>query len=169
MPFTPFHAGPCACIGLPLNRYIDIPVLILSNIAIDIEPLAVMLFNLDYPLHGYCHTLLVGIVLGIIWGLLMYPARGFLGWCMKLFRLPYKTSINKMIISAVAGIWLHIVFDSVLYKEINPFWPFLGNPLFYIVRFSTIFYICEISLIIALVVYPARAFSIYRKEKSLQQ
>jgi hypothetical protein len=39
MPFTPCHFGPSACIALPLNRWIDLPVFLLANVAIDIEPL----------------------------------------------------------------------------------------------------------------------------------
>ena len=44
MPFTPFHFGAHACIAIPLRKIIDIPVFILSNIIIDIEPLIVMIF-----------------------------------------------------------------------------------------------------------------------------
>ncbi|GAH08444.1 unnamed protein product, partial [marine sediment metagenome] len=32
------------CIALPLRKYIDIPVFILANVAVDLEPLAVILF-----------------------------------------------------------------------------------------------------------------------------
>ncbi len=31
MPVTPFHFGPSALIGLPLKRWIDIPVFVLAN------------------------------------------------------------------------------------------------------------------------------------------
>ena len=75
MPFTPFHFGPSALIGLPLKRWIDIPVFVLANVVIDFEPLAVMVFQPDYPLHGYFHTLLIGGILGLIWGLAAYPLR----------------------------------------------------------------------------------------------
>ena len=47
MPFTPFHFGPHACVAFAANKKIDIPVFILANIAVDIEPLSVMLFNLN--------------------------------------------------------------------------------------------------------------------------
>ena len=60
MPFTPFHFGPSATIAFPLRGKIDIPVFILANVAIGIEPLTVMILNLSYPLHGYAHSFLGG-------------------------------------------------------------------------------------------------------------
>ena len=72
MPFTPFHFGPSAVIALPLNRYIDIPAFLLANIAVDIEPLAVMSLSLSYPLHGYAHSILVVSIIGVIFGLGLY-------------------------------------------------------------------------------------------------
>ncbi len=52
MPFTPFHFGPAASIGLATRKYIDIPAILLVNIATDIELLLAMLFNFAYPIHG---------------------------------------------------------------------------------------------------------------------
>jgi len=166
MPFTPYHFGPCACIGLPLNKYIDIPTFILSNVVVDLEPLAVMLFSFNYPLHGYCHTFLIGTALGIIAGLLVYLSRNFWGWWMRFFRLPYPISLMKMFISGVLGIWFHVFLDGFFYKEMNPFWPIAGNPLFATVTFSRVFTFCEIGLIVAATVYPARAYSLYKKQKN---
>jgi len=73
-----FHAlyslplRPSACIALPLNRWIDLPVFLLANVAIDIEPLLVMTLNLSYPLHGYAHTLLGATLIGLGWGGIAY-------------------------------------------------------------------------------------------------
>ena len=72
MPFTPFHFGPSAVIVLPLNRYIDIPAFLLANIAVDIEPLAVMSLSLSYPLHGYAHSILGVSIICAIFGLGLY-------------------------------------------------------------------------------------------------
>ena len=45
MPFTPYHFGPHGCVGLVLKRYLDLPVFMLANVAVDLEPLAVMVFR----------------------------------------------------------------------------------------------------------------------------
>ena len=153
MPFTPFHFGPSALIGLPLKRWIDIPVFVLANVVVDFEPLAVMVFRLDYPLHGYFHTLLIGGILGLLWGLAAYPFRPIWRFLMELVGLRYQPTLPKMMLSGLLGIWLHVLIDSVHYKEINLFFPVTGNPFYEIVSFSLVFSVCEISMIAALVIY----------------
>jgi membrane-bound metal-dependent hydrolase YbcI (DUF457 family) len=166
MPFTPYHFGPNALIGLSLNKYIDLPVFVLTNVVVDLEVLAVMLFNLNYPLHGLCHTFLVGIVVGIICGLIAYPFRNLLQSLMNLFQLSYQTSVTKMAVSGVLSVWLHVALDSIVHWDVQPFWPIAGNPLFKSVSTSTIFTICEISGITAAVIFPALVYSAYRKRKA---
>ncbi len=160
MPFTPYHFGPAAIIGLPLKRWIDIPVFVLANVVVDFEPLAVMVYKLDYPLHGYFHTFLFGGLIGLMWGLAAYLLfRPIFRWLMRLFQLPYQPTLLKMAMSGLLGIWLHVFIDSFLYLEMQPFWPVRGNPFHAIVRYQTIFLICEASLIAAIVIYPAYAFA----------
>jgi membrane-bound metal-dependent hydrolase YbcI (DUF457 family) len=165
MPFTPFHFGPAALIGLSLKRWVDIPVFVLANVIVDFEPLAVMVFNLEYPLHGYLHTFLFGGILGLIWGLAAYPLKPGFAFLMRIFGLSYQPTLLKMMLSGLLGIWLHVFIDSFLYKEMNPFWPMTGNPFHEIVRYQTVFLICEASLVIAIVVYPAYAISMRMKGK----
>jgi membrane-bound metal-dependent hydrolase YbcI (DUF457 family) len=166
MPFTPFHFGPSALIGLPLKRWIDIPVFILANVVVDFEPLAVMVFGLDYPLHGYCHTLLIGGILGLLWGLAAYPFRPVWRFFMELAGLSYQPTLPKIMISGMLGIWLHVFIDSFLYQEINPFFPIMGNPFHAIVRYSRVYSICEASLIAAVVIYVWLVFRKLTKGQS---
>jgi membrane-bound metal-dependent hydrolase YbcI (DUF457 family) len=165
MPFTPYHFGPSAIIGLPLNRYLDVPVFVLANVVIDFEPLAVMMFTLDYPLHGFFHTFLIGGLVGLLFGVCAYPARPLFKWLMQLFRLPYQTGLIKMMLSGLLGIWLHVFIDSIMYQEMHPFWPLASNPFYRILDSSTIYFVCEICLIAAIVIYPAWAWSAYRKNR----
>jgi len=153
MPVTPFHFGPSALIGLPLKRWIDIPVFVLANVVVDFEPLAVMVFQLNYPLHGYFHTLLIGGVLGLLWGLAAYPFRPVWRFLMELVGLSYQPTLPKMMISGMFGVWLHVLIDSVHYNSMNPFFPVTGNPFYEIISYSTVFSVCEISMIAALVIY----------------
>jgi membrane-bound metal-dependent hydrolase YbcI (DUF457 family) len=167
MPFTPYHFGPSALIGLPLKRWIDIPVFVLANVVVDFEPLAVMVYQLDYPLHGYFHTFLFGGFVGLVWGLVAYLLfRPVFRPVMKLFRLAYQPTLLKMAMSGLLGIWLHVLTDSFLYPEMNPFWPKIGNPFHAIISYQTIFLICEVSLIAAIVIYPAYAVAKWRKAKT---
>jgi len=165
MPFTPFHFGPSALIGLPLRRWIDIPVFVLANVVIDFEPLAVMVFGLDYPLHGYFHTFLIGGVLGLIWGLIAFAFKPIWQFFMLLFGLKYKPSLLIMMISGILGVWLHVFIDSFLYDQMNPFFPIKGNPFHAMIRYSRVFWICEASLIAAVVIYIWLAVRTQIKDK----
>ena len=124
MPYTPYHFGPSGFIGLVLGKWIDLPVFVLANVVIDIEVLVIDLLGMmGYPLHRYCHTLLIGAALGAIWGIAAYPMRNFFKKIMRIFYIPYKTSLFKMVISGVLGIWLHVFIDGIYHTDVMIFWP----------------------------------------------
>ncbi len=123
MPFTPYHFGPSGFIGLVFRRWIDLPVFVLANVIVDVEVLVILIFQLDYPKHRYCHTLLVGAVVGALWGLSAYPLRGLFTKAMNRLRLPYRTSLLKMIVSGILGVWFHVLIDSLCHHDVLMFWP----------------------------------------------
>jgi len=155
MPFTPYHFGPSGCVTLPLRKYIDIPVFVLVNVVIDLEPGVVLVFDLNYPLHGYCHTFLFGTVIGLVWALVAYTARNYLRRLMQFVGLPYQTSIGKMVLSGLLGAWFHIVIDSFCWSDIRPFWPSSANPLNNLTTLNTVRLLCAISFIPAIALYVA--------------
>jgi len=153
MPITPLHFGPHACVALPLQRYIDLPVFITANIAVDIEPLAVMILQPNYPLHGYCHTFLVGGIVGMLWGALAFPFRSQIAKAMTDIHLSYSSGIGKMLLSGLLGVWLHVVFDAVLYDEMKPFYPLGANPFLGIMSEWMVYLICGLCFIPAVALY----------------
>jgi len=165
MPFTPYHFGPSACIALPLNRYIDVPVFVFANVIVDIEPLAVMIFGLSYPLHGYCHTFLIGCLVGALWAGIARSGKNIIQKVMRLLQLSYTATFGKMLISAILGVWFHVTLDSMIYSDIKPFYPFEFNPMRGIVTASSLYLISAISFIPALVIYGTRVFSFRKRLK----
>lgn len=129
MPITPLHFAPAACLALPLGRRVDLPVFLLANVAIDLEPILVVLLDLRYPLHGLAHSLIGATVVGLLWGLLGYRLRGVWGALMARLRLPYEATLRKALLSAMAGCWLHVLLDSSVYYDIRPLYPSAFNPL----------------------------------------
>ncbi len=166
MPFTPFHFGPSACISLPLNRYIDFPVFVLANVAIDIEPLTVMIFDLSYPLHGLAHTFLGATIVGICLAIIAHNARGTLtGIMKKILRLPYSPCCKKYVFSGILGSWFHILLDSPLYTDIKPFHPFSNsNPLLETIETNTLYNYCAMSFLPAFALYLTTVFIEYKKK-----
>ena len=157
MPFTPFHFGPHAWAALPVQQYVDLPVFILANVVVDFEPLLIWTFRPDYPLHGYCHTFLVGGLLGAVWGAIAFPFRGQIGRAMAALRLSYSPGFWKMVLSGLLGVWLHVLFDAMLYPEMKPLWPLSVNPFLGILSMWAVYVICALCFIPALAMYRSMA------------
>ena len=123
MPFTPYHFGPSGFIGLVFGKWIDLPVFVLANVIVDVEVLLIGISGLGWPMHRYCHTLLIGAVIGTLWGFAAYPLRHLFEKMMKVFYIPYKTSLRKMVISGILGVWLHVLIDGAYHSDVRVFWP----------------------------------------------
>ena len=152
-PYTPYHIGPSFLLGFLLRRWVDIPVFVLSNFAIDLFVLIIGLWQPRSFVLEHAHTLLIGAAVGILWGIAAYLFKNFFGWIMLKIRLPYKTNIGKMIFSGIFGTWVHILIDSLYQSDIKLFWPSkLTNPLFVLNR-REIDFLLILCLIAAFVVY----------------
>lgn len=129
MPFTPYHFGPSGLIALIFKKRIDVPIFILANVAIDVEVAVIGFLGLGWPCHRYCHSLIGGIVVGIILALIAYPFRPVFKWVMNIVKLPYQSSLKKLIISGILGAWLHILIDAVYHWDLLIFRPLKAKPL----------------------------------------
>ncbi|MHC4477259.1 MAG: hypothetical protein ACYTEL_16555 [Planctomycetota bacterium] len=123
MPFTPYHFGPSGFLGLVFRKWIDLPVFVLANVIVDLEVLAINVAGLGWPYHRYCHTLLIGTAVGVLWAIAAYRLRNTFTKIMHLLRMPYQTSLAKMIISGILGVWLHVLIDGVYHYDVRAFWP----------------------------------------------
>jgi membrane-bound metal-dependent hydrolase YbcI (DUF457 family) len=133
LPITPYHFGPNGFIGLLFKRWLDLPVLVLANVIVDLEVLTITLLGLGYPVHRYVHTLLIGAVVGALWGLAAYPLRGLWARIMAAYHLEYRPSLGKMVISGILGVWLHVLVDGMQHPDVRILWP---NKTFSLMRFA---------------------------------
>ena len=166
MPFTPYHFGPSAFIGLVLKKYIDIPVFVLANLIVDFEVLLINLLGLGRPIHRYSHTLLIGAVVGIIWGLAAYPFRNLFKKVMQILRIPYETGFWKMIVSGVFGVWLHVVTDGIYHYDVRMFWPSKARPLWRLVSGEQVKTICLALFAAAAILYAITFVSCTKQNKT---
>jgi len=153
MPFTPFHIGPHACVALLFARRLNVFVFITANVAVDVEPLLVMMCQLPYPLHGLAHTFPGAALVGAALGLMLFPFRGLISRFLRIIRLPAADGFWHYICAGVLGGWLHVLFDAVLYAEMNPFFPLNGNPFLGLMGYSTMYLLCALLAIPALLIY----------------
>lgn len=136
MPFTSYHFAFGLLVGLPIKRWIHLPtLLIVTTIIVDMEPIMVMLGVIEGRVHGYLHTLLLGVFMGSIAGSAMYFLERRVGFLRTLYRSLYLSHESEGLLSHIlAGIlgWLlHIILDSLIYSDIRPLEPFITgyNPL----------------------------------------
>lgn len=161
MPFTPFHFGPNLWIGILLLKFINIGAFLLSNIIIDLEPLIVLLFNLEYPLHGYIHSYFIMTLIAIPSTILYHRFLFLFNKFLKPFKFAQESSKKTIYSSFLLGFYFHIFLDSILYKDIIPFWPFTFKPFFAISSSATIYIFCMASFVIAVFFF----FIVRRKNK----
>jgi len=158
MPFTPFHLGPGLLFSLLLFSYVDLPTFLVASVIVDVEPFLVLTLNLPYPLHGYLHSFLGGTIVALGLAIAMNRIRGNLSPLMAFFKLEQKTSIKGITLASLFGVYLHILLDSPLYTDIQPFYPLASNPLLGQSIFFgfDIYAICVLSFVGGLTIYAAR-------------
>ena len=129
MPFTPFHLGPAVLMGFILLGYLDLPTLIVASVLVDLEPLAVLVFGLPGPLHGFFHSFLGASVAAALLAWVMLRVRGFLAPVYAFLRLEGDRRPRRFLVAALLGTWTHVLLDAPLYGDLRPFYPLGGNPL----------------------------------------
>jgi membrane-bound metal-dependent hydrolase YbcI (DUF457 family) len=166
MPFTPYHIGPGLFLGLLFLRFIDFPTFLLASVIVDVEPFLVLFFNLNYPLHGFFHSLLGGTLVATSLALVMLKTRDKLSPLMAYFELEQKVSFKSILLASLSRIYIHILLDSRMYTDIQPFYPSPYNPLLTtgILAGLDSYVICVWSFFGVVIIYIIRLFLIRREE-----
>ena len=160
LPLTPFHSGPGLLIGLLLFSYLDFSTFLVASILIDVEPILVIIFDLDYPLHGFFHSFLGGTLIALLLATVMIRVRDFVSPLLSFFRLEQKSSVKNILLASISGIYIHILLDSRIYTDIQPFYPSNYNPLLTtgILAGLDSYVICIWSFFGAIIIYIIRFF-----------
>ncbi|QDT43748.1 hypothetical protein Pan241w_38520 [Gimesia alba] len=108
-----------------------------ANVLIDLEVLYYLSRN-EPPLHRYLHTYAGGLAAGMVAGLLMFGVIQVLRrllpadsrWEKRLAQTPRRQMLRQSILAGVIGGASHILLDSLMHAEMQPFWPLAeGNVL----------------------------------------
>lgn len=166
VPFTPFHLGLGLGIGLPLRRYLHAPTFILANIIVDVEPFLVLSLGLKCPLHGYLHTFLLAMLVGLVFGYVMFLLERFVQPLYKIFQIETANSLSlkSFVAAGILGTGLHVLLDAPLYSDIMPFYPVTVNPLYNPALTLEIYGLCVLMGAFGIIYYIGLlGFTIYRK------
>jgi len=123
MPFTPFHFGPALLI-YGVFVFLDPIALIYGSILVDLEPAIVMFLRLNYPLHGFTHSIVgVFLLLPIVYVATVVTRRLLPDIDFFFTSKSRKFTLNITVASALIGSFSHVFLDSFLYQEMNLAWP----------------------------------------------
>ena len=156
MPFTPYHFGPALLIGVLLFPFIDFATVIVASVILDLEPLAVIFFNLPGPLHAFFHTYLGATIVAIVLSICIYPFRKYLNEIVSFFGLKQESSFRHIVPASLIGTYSHVLLDSFLYGEMNPFFPLLGNPFVGFLAGGFVYTLCLVLGLVGFFVYLLR-------------
>jgi membrane-bound metal-dependent hydrolase YbcI (DUF457 family) len=170
VPFTPFHLGPASILALALLRYAYLPAILLGSIAPDIQPLIIIFFNQTGTLHGpLLHSFLGStILLALPLTAIVFILKKPLQTITSFLKLNQKPTLKTILIGTLIGLCSHILLDTPLYTDIQPFYPITQNPLLsHNPNTShTIYTACTTSFIIALAMYTIILWKKQQQQKT---
>lgn len=125
MPFTPFHMGPGILVKACMQGSFSLTVFGWSQIVMDIQPLLVLLTGQGH-LHGFSHTYIGATLLGAF-SALSGKYLGELG--LRFIGRPEFVPIRWWVafVSAFVGAYSHVVLDSIMHGDLEPFAPFTSH------------------------------------------
>jgi membrane-bound metal-dependent hydrolase YbcI (DUF457 family) len=169
MPFTPFHFGPGFLISLMFLSFIDIPTFLIASVIIDIEPFLVLVFHLNYPLHGFFHSFLGGFIAAALLAMVLSKIRRYFTPLITFFKIEQSISFKKILFSSICAIFIHILLDSPIYLDIQPFFPFEFNPFYRstVMPGLIIYLLCAWCFVGAIFVYAIRLLQHKTKTRKL--
>jgi len=162
MPFTPFHLGPAFFFGLLFLDYFHFLTFVIANVIVDIEPLIVIMFGLNYPLHGVLHSFISCFLLGVVLSVFMFLLYSYFPMFRRFPIFEYGcSSFSGFVFAGVFGTFLHVLLDAPLYIDIRPFLPLEVNPLYNPSITFSVYLLCVVMFVLSLVLYFVK--SIFKK------
>lgn len=144
MPFTPFHMGPGIFIKAVLQGGFSLMVFGWSQIVMDLQPLFVLIQGYGH-LHGFSHTYIGGTLLAVI-SAVTGKYLSELG--LRILRLSAQPNLIKIswpvaFLSAFIGCFSHVLLDSIMHADVEPFYPFtLTNVFLKIISIEMLHKVC---------------------------
>lgn len=164
MPFTPLHMGPGLLIKALLQGSFSLMVFGWTQIMMDIQPLIVMISGAGH-LHGFTHTYLGATLIAVVSALSgKYAGEFGLRWIGEDRYLPIKWTVA--IVSAFIGAYSHVLLDSLMHADLEPFAPWMShNPFLTLVSIEALHKFCLVSGLIGAGLYFAVAGYLNRRNK----
>jgi len=156
MPLTPYHLG-ILVFGIIFLNYLYIPALAISGTLMDIEPFYHIFIatSSTTQIHGFFHTFFGASIIAFFVGFLLIKLRKKIDILMTKFKLNQSKVKNSMIyLTSFIAAFSHIILDSIMHKDIRPFWPVSNyNPFLYMISINLLHNILILLLITFIIAY----------------
>ncbi len=153
MPFTVFHLGPALLLGLLLYRYLDFPTFVAANVIVDLRAAVIFVGLWEGQIHGPMQTFLGATLTALVLAAVMHRFYRPVQEVMQAFGLGQVRQRRRILAAAVAGTWLHVVMDSMLWPDMQPFAPSAWNPFLGLVSLETMYAFTIVAGALAVPVY----------------
>lgn len=124
MPFTPFHMGPGILVKALLQGSFSLMVFGWAQVVMDLQPLIAIVTG-EGALHGFTHTYIGSTLIAVFSAL---TGRYFSQWGLIVLSNGAQRGILirwwVAFLSAFIGAYSHVLLDSVMHADIEPFAPF---------------------------------------------
>lgn len=92
-------------------------------------------------LHGYTHTLVGALLIGLVAGVIGRPISAFVLKLLQIKHHPFTWGASFS--GAFVGTFSHIGFDAIMHSDMNPLWPIIqGNSLLGIISVGSLHLLC---------------------------
>jgi len=155
MPFTPIHMGPGILIKSILQGSFSLMAFGWTQIVMDIQSLIVLISG-EGHLHGFTHTYVGAILIAIFSGLTGKYLSEFGLKILKISKNDNPISIVWWVVflSAFIGSFSHVLLDSIMHSDVEPFFPFtLDNQFLGMISVSMLHKVCLYSGLVGAAIY----------------
>ena len=138
----------------------------------DIQPILVIITGKG-NLHGFSHTYIGATIIAVIsaWSgkwiyslIMKFINRDFTEYQKKLFDVPKKLTTTVCITSAIIGTYSHILLDSIMHADVEPFYPvYTHNNLHLIISIIELYKLCIYTGFIGLLIFFSTRFFYLKK------
>ncbi|MEP1385048.1 MAG: metal-dependent hydrolase [Paraglaciecola sp.] len=164
MPFTPIHMGPGILIKSLLRGSFSLMVFGWTQIVMDIQPLIVLLSG-EGHLHGFSHTYIGATIIAILAGISGKYLSEFGLMVLRISKYENPISIAWWVVflSAFIGSFSHVLLDSVMHLDVEPFYPFtLDNAFLGVISVPVLHKVCLYSGLIGAAIFYSVSWRLNR-------
>lgn len=155
MPFTPIHMGPGILVKSILQGSFSLMVFGWTQIVMDIQPLIVLLSG-EGHLHGFTHTYVGAIFIAIFSGVTGKYLSEIALKTLSITKCDEPISISwwVVLLSAFIGSFSHVLLDSIMHSDVEPFFPLtLNNQFLGVISVPMLHKACIYSGLIGAIIY----------------